>query len=97
MHLAINIVVVFFMLAMGWIIFFAWLIGAICRGVWRGVTRISGTSSRPRSAMPMNAPGQQRCRRVRCRAINPPQANFCRRCGTPLAFGAPPRSQGSSA
>jgi hypothetical protein len=87
MHLAINIFVIFALLAAGWVMFFAWLIGTIIRGVCHGVSRITGTQKRVEAALP----GQVRCRRVRCRAMNPPQANFCRRCGSPLTFPATQR------
>ena len=82
MHLAINMLALFAMLAFAWVMFFVWLIATICRGVWRGVSRISGLTPRRQ----FTTVAQTRCRRVRCRAMNPPQANFCRRCGAPLTY-----------
>jgi hypothetical protein len=71
-------------LALAWVLFFLWIIGLIFRGIWLGFTRLTGLtiptarfSTKPR-----------RCTRLRCLVVNPPQANFCRRCGSSLTRSA---------
>jgi hypothetical protein len=73
------------MLAVGWVIFFIWLIATIFRAAWHGISCATGIASpRPRPLVPR----QTRCTRLRCRAMNPPEANFCRRCGAALTLAA---------
>jgi ribosomal protein L40E len=79
-HLAINFFFLVIILMVGWFLFFCWLLGTICKLIWRGFSRATGVGPRPRPAV-FRMP---RCPRLRCRAVNPPEANFCRRCGTAL-------------
>ncbi|MGD0768157.1 MAG: zinc-ribbon domain-containing protein [Tepidisphaeraceae bacterium] len=81
------------LLVVGWALFFAWVIGQICRVLWLGVSRMTGLGSRSHAAQLGTLP----CSRFRCGATNPPQANFCRRCGSPLLRPAPQRQTGRPA
>lgn len=64
--------------------FILWVIVLILRGVGRGLGRLAGMAmGQPR----VTAGGLRCCVRVRCGAVNPASANFCRRCGTPLMRG----------
>lgn len=67
-------------LALAWLLFFVWVIGMIFRGIWLGFVRLTGIADRP----PRLAAKPRRCTRLRCLTENPPQANFCRRCGSSL-------------
>ncbi|HEX4053480.1 MAG TPA: hypothetical protein VHX86_04375 [Tepidisphaeraceae bacterium] len=67
-------------LALAWVLFFVWLVGMIFRGMWLGFAHLTGISGRP----PRLAARPRRCNRLRCLTVNPPQANFCRRCGSSL-------------
>lgn len=88
-HVAVHIFAFFAFLAVGWTLFFAWIVGLICRTLWLGFSRLTGRPM-PR---PVTAKVTSRvCTRLRCRASNPPQANFCRRCGAGLT-PAPVRRQ----
>ena len=79
-HFAIHIFVLFAVLFVGWMLFFVWVIGQILRGLWLGVSRLTGLGNHRRTAR-LNT---RLCSRFRCGAMNPVQANFCRRCGSPL-------------
>jgi hypothetical protein len=83
MHFAIHIFALFAMMGMAWFFFFVWLISTIIRGVCSGVSRVAGVK---RTYQPAAMSWQIRCRRVRCRALNPSDAKFCRRCGAPLSL-----------
>jgi zinc ribbon protein len=85
MHFAVHIFALFAVMAMLWVVFFVWLISTIARGVWSGVSRVAGVK---RTYQPAAISGQVRCRRVRCRAMNPAGAKFCRRCGAPVSLMA---------
>jgi ribosomal protein L40E len=56
-----------------------WVLWNIGRGVKRVIV---GPAAKPQSAMPAN---RAVCSRGDCRADNPIGAQFCRRCGEPLA------------
>jgi len=76
---AIELVVV---LAVLWLLLIAWVAMVIVRGIIRGVGRLIGLGGR-------RSPSYSRlCTRLRCGADNPPQARFCRRCGSPLLQAA---------
>jgi ribosomal protein L40E len=79
-HFAVHIFVVVVVLVVGWALFFAWLIGTIFHQLWLGFSRLTGIGPRRRLAQT----AARNCPRVRCGAINPPEANFCRRCGSPM-------------
>jgi ribosomal protein L40E len=91
MHLALNMVAFLMVLVVGWVLFFCWVIAFVFRtlfSVLRGFLR-------PRSrnwTFPRSAATAQRCPGLRCGATNPPAANFCRRCGSPMnrAYAARP-------
>jgi len=93
-HLGVNIFAFLLMLVLGWILFFAWVVGLIFRGIWRGFSSLTGNSPRTLSSNAKRCPG------FRCGAENPPAANFCRRCGASLsisAAGAAARTRSDSA
>lgn len=78
-QLTVHIFGVFAILALGWVLFCLWLISLIFRFIWRGFVWLTGLPARPTiSTKP------RQCTRLRCLIVNPPQANFCRRCGTSL-------------
>ena len=64
------------------LLFVFWLVVTILRGLTR---LIAGPGLRPPS-LPARMPpvGVRVCGRVSCRALNPPAARFCRRCGQKL-------------
>jgi hypothetical protein len=78
---ASDILLFLAMLVLGWVLFVFWLVTMALRGLWRGWTMLSGTGGGARA----DAAGARRCTRLRCRALNPAKANYCRRCGAPLA------------
>jgi hypothetical protein len=92
-HLGFNIFVFFLMLVLGWILFFAWLVSLIFRGIWRGFSSLTGNNPRTLSSDAKRCPG------FRCGAENPPAANFCRRCGASLSISTagPARSSANPA
>ncbi|MGD0140352.1 MAG: hypothetical protein ABSD28_15895 [Tepidisphaeraceae bacterium] len=92
-HFAIHIFALIVVLAVGWALFFAWVIGQIFRGLWLGVSRLTGVGNQRQTAQP----GARQCGRFRCGAMNPPQANFCRRCGSSLIQPAARRQAGRPA
>jgi ribosomal protein L40E len=76
---AIEVVVIVVLL---WVFLFAWVAFMAVRGVFRGIGRLIGfTPHRASSSASV-------CSRLRCGADNPPQARFCRRCGSPLIRGS---------
>jgi len=93
MHFALNIFIVFLVLIVGWLLFFAWLVGLVFRTLWTVLSRLTGMGNRPWPARP----NTQRCAGLRCGAPNPASANFCRRCGASLNRSAVKRQIFSSA
>lgn len=79
-HLAVNFFVFIFVAIGAFGLFVAYLIGQICRGIFLAFSRLTGTGNRYRIP-PMHT---RRCSRLRCGARNPAEANYCRRCGSPL-------------
>jgi hypothetical protein len=75
-----HIVGVFAILALAWVLFFFWVVGLVVRAVWFGFRRLTGMATRTVSL----STKPRRCTRLRCLVVNPPQANFCRRCGDSL-------------
>jgi ribosomal protein L40E len=67
-------------IALAWILFVLWLVGLIFRGIWLGFARLTGIDTRAANL----STKPRRCTRLRCLVVNPPQANFCRRCGSSL-------------
>ncbi|MGD0389114.1 MAG: hypothetical protein ABSC42_09185 [Tepidisphaeraceae bacterium] len=92
-HFAIHIFVLIVVLAVGWALFFAWVIGVVFRGLWFGISRLTGIGSHRRAAQLKT----RQCSRFRCGATNPAQANFCRRCGSSLIRPAVRRQTGRGA
>ena len=70
------------------LIFVTWLIVRVTTLIFRG---IFGLARRPATteralALPPGL-GWSHCRHPGCRDINPPHAQYCRRCGTAVAAG----------
>ena len=69
-------------------IFVAWLIVRVATMIVRGVF---GLARRPTAQSTLGAPpaiGWRHCRHPGCREMNPPHAQFCRRCGSSVAAAA---------
>ena len=82
------------LMMVAWMIFVGWAASVILRIVWRCLRLIFGVR-RPASAA---APAQWRwCGRLRCGAVNPIHASFCRRCGMPLAVNVSRKCQRAAA
>jgi ribosomal protein L40E len=92
-HLFANIFVLLLILGAGWLLFVAWILGMIVRGIWTTVSRVTGIKPPPQTIRPII----RKCEAFRCGAANPPSANFCRRCGTSLARPAMKRPSFNSA
>jgi|GEM_PF-1511107 len=82
----------FAIVALAWVLFFLWIVSLAFRGIWCGFVRLSGLAAR--TAKLSTKP--RRCTRLRCLAVNPPQANFCRRCGASLTRSAVGRQTSES-
>ena len=82
--MTIHLFGIFAIIALAWVLFFLWLVGLIFRGVWFGFIRLTGLTL-PTARLTTKP---RRCTRLRCLVVNPPQANFCRRCGSSLTHSA---------
>ena len=82
MEIAITILVIIGVVLVTALVFGGWVIVAFIRLIGRAIGG-NGSPARPAS---LPAPGAQwaRCGRTNCRALNPEQARFCRRCGRML-------------
>jgi hypothetical protein len=78
--MTIHIFGIFAIIALAWVLFVLWLVGLIFRGIWLGFARLTGVATRATNL----STRPRRCTRLRCLVVNPPQANFCRRCGSSL-------------
>jgi ribosomal protein L40E len=83
---------VFAILGLAWALFVLWIIGHVFRAVWIGFLHLTGMANRP----PRLSNKARRCTHVRCLAVNPPQANFCRRCGSSLTRASAVRENSTS-
>jgi ribosomal protein L40E len=79
-HLLFNLLVFVALSIMAFGLFCAFLIGRIFRGIFAIFSRLTGVKYQYRMPQ-INA---KRCMHLRCGARNPPEANYCRRCGSPL-------------
>ena len=61
------------------LLFGGWVVLTVARWIARGIGRLFALPP-----MPQTTPVSMTCDRRNCRAVNPSQANFCRRCGRPL-------------
>jgi hypothetical protein len=62
---------------LGWMVFLVWIVASVFRGIFRSV---SGLINR----RPKLIGTEMQCTRMRCGASNPINAQFCRRCGSPM-------------
>ena len=76
-------------------VFAVWLFVAICRLIWRVFCAVLGISRTPKPqqqlivrqqsyVMPQPPQSRTTCANPRCSKLNPPTAQFCRRCGQPM-------------
>jgi ribosomal protein L40E len=79
-HLAVNLFlfVVLTFMALG--LFITVVVARVIRGVFYAFGRLTGLGHRYQ----MPPVFTRRCSRFRCGARNPTEANYCRRCGSPL-------------
>jgi hypothetical protein len=78
----LTILVFFGVIVVTALIFGVWVVVSIVRGVFRGIMALVRTKPRLRFD-PLALRGRV-CHHERCRAVNPGQARFCRRCGREL-------------
>jgi hypothetical protein len=76
---ALTILVFMGVIAVTAVIFVIWVIATIAGAIFRGFASLVS----PLPPMPMATRGRV-CAFSRCRALNPANANFCRRCGGEL-------------
>ena len=65
-------------------LFLFWLVVTILRGLTRLILGPPARLRRPQLPPQMPIGNVQPCGRISCRALNPVQARFCRRCGVSL-------------
>lgn len=90
--LIVIILIVFGVIAVASLIFGAWLLVVIARGLGRAFGLFASRQQPPdagylqqaRGLLPPPRPGQVWCDRQRCHATNPDGVGFCRRCGSQL-------------
>ena len=75
----VTILIFFGVIAVTALVFGIWVIATIFGAIFRGVGALFGPSSLP----PMPTQGFT-CPNDHCHALNPPAAQFCRRCGKKL-------------
>lgn len=61
-------------------LFGAWVIVTVLRTIWHVLASVVGGSSKPRT-IALNPISARTCTNLRCKASNPADAHFCRRCG----------------
>jgi ribosomal protein L40E len=76
-----DILLLLLLLLVGGAIMLGWAVGVLVRLIWYGLRLIFGIR---RPARVATAAQWQWCGRVRCGAVNPIHARYCRRCGVPL-------------
>lgn len=79
-HVAVGAVLFAALMVITAVLFTIWLVALVVRWMWRLV--MGGTSRSSYSSK--GVLDTRMCSRDRCRAVNPSQAQFCRRCGTSL-------------
>ena len=75
----LTFLIIFGMGVLAAVVFVGWVLVSGTRTLWRFVTGQVGTTMEGGTAG-----GQPRCRNGGCGTINPVQARFCRRCGSPM-------------
>ncbi len=75
--------VFFAVIAITTLVFGVWMFVMVIRAIGRGIAAIF----RPNVPVTTLRKNDERCPREGCRAINPPSARFCRRCGQELLRG----------
>lgn len=80
MHAIAGLLLLAAIIAVTAVVFFIWLLVAILRGLVRLL--LGPGLKQPVARIPgADPPNTRRCERDACRAINPGDARFCRRCG----------------
>jgi zinc-ribbon domain len=91
--LGFDILLIFTLMVIAWLIFVGWAASMILRGIWRGLRWMLGLAARPGV---YQVTAWRWCSRIRCGAKNPPQARFCRRCGMPLVAAVRSRQRAAA-
>ena len=71
--LGFDILLVFTVMVLAWLIFVGWVAGMILRGIWRGLRWMLGAAAPPGV---YEATAWRWCSRIRCGATNPPRRDF---------------------
>lgn len=80
----VTVVIFFAVIVMASVVFCAWVVATVVRASWRALTwGVSHTAGVPRRLTQAPRP-TVRCPRDNCRATNPAEARFCRRCGSTM-------------
>ena len=72
-----GIIIFFIVIMLTAVVFCAWLVFVISRGLMNWVASMLSGDVQPQAALGSGA----RCMTQGCRTMNPPTARFCRRCG----------------
>jgi hypothetical protein len=84
----LTILIFFGVMALTAVVFGGWVIVSLVRFVYRALSGNQAPSLGYRSPLTTQALSETTCPRPSCRAANPAQARFCRRCGTPMQVHA---------
>ena len=82
------IFILFALTAFAAIFFVLWLVWTLLGLVGKAAGAVFGAATGDRRDVPrLTGVAAARCRRPSCLAVNPAEANFCRRCGLPINQG----------
>lgn len=81
----VTILVLMGLTAIVALVFGLWVVAMIGRGLFRMIGRVVGGMGFPPPPASPTTPAWVRCTSPLCGSENPPQAAYCRRCGSPLA------------
>ena len=87
MEIAVTILVIIGAVLVTALVFGGWIVVAFVRLIARAIG--SGARTNLTNPLPMPVARRARCGRANCRADNPGQARFCRRCGRMLHVAHP--------
>jgi ribosomal protein L40E len=80
MHVALGAMLFVLVMIVTAVLFTGWVVVMLVRWLWAALTMSSAPVAASRGAM-----DSRMCIRDHCRAINPMQAKFCRRCGSAMS------------